>query len=141
MNPAIKSKLDEFKARRERATPGPWTTKKCRDGIYAERKTLVTSDSKEVVGVRQLGYPQVKEVEENADFIAASRTEHAQLEASLRVALDALAVYSDKSTYHIMDYGRNYVSNLVVEDYDSDKPIEDRAKEALERIAKILEAK
>lgn len=95
MNPAIKSKLDEFKARREK---------------------FYTGDEE-------------------------MRTEHAQLEASLRVALDALAVYSDKSTYHIMDYGRNYVSNLVVEDYDSDKPIEDRAKEALERISKILEAK
>lgn len=56
-----------------KTTPRPWKVKFCKDGLYAGKYCLVSAKNGEIVGVRQLGYPQVKRVEENAELIATLR--------------------------------------------------------------------
>jgi hypothetical protein len=54
------------------ATPGKWENGFCKDGVYCGKAVLVTSGGVEIMGPRQIGRPQKKEVEENAAYIAAA---------------------------------------------------------------------
>lgn len=55
------------------ASQGEWKVAKCLDGIHHDKMCLVKADKGEVVGVRQVGRPQCKEVEANASLIVESR--------------------------------------------------------------------
>lgn len=55
------------------ASQGEWKVAKCLDGIHHDKMCLVKADKGEVVGVRQVGRPQCKEVEANAALIVESR--------------------------------------------------------------------
>ena len=52
-----------------KTSQGEWKIGKCVDGVYSDKMCLVQTDNGEVVGVRQLGRRQCKEVEDNAKFI------------------------------------------------------------------------
>lgn len=64
-----KEQRDHLRQLLSNASDGKWAVGKCLDGIYADKMCLVKTDKGEVVGVRQLGRRQCREVEENAKFI------------------------------------------------------------------------
>lgn len=66
-----KAQRDRLRELLSKTSQGEWKVGLCIDGKYADRKTLVKTveDNKEVVGIRQVGRPQRREVEENIEFI------------------------------------------------------------------------
>jgi hypothetical protein len=102
--------LDSADARRERATPGPWGI-----GWVSEvddRAELVSQAKDNRIGeiyVRAIG-----EIELRADqtFIAAARTEHAQLCRALRVAVGAFKDCREYDDDYIDDVARNALDRI-----------------------------
>lgn len=66
-----KEQRDHLRELLAKTSQGTWKIGKCVDGIHADKMCLVRADGGEVVGVRQVGRRQCKEVEENAAFIVA----------------------------------------------------------------------
>lgn len=64
-----KEKRDELRELLSKTSQGEWQVGKCLDGKYHDKMCLVKADKGEVVGVRQLGRRQCKEIEANAEFI------------------------------------------------------------------------
>lgn len=117
MTDTILKILDSMRERREKATPGPWHTKKNESQIDLYHKG-------EKFMINQVGY--INDIE----FIAAARSEHAQLEEALRVAVNELFELR-KAMVLILD-GQIEVSRLVFVAIDKD------AQSGLEQIEKIL---
>ena len=70
-NGVIMERITEIRNRLDKITQSTWYVRECRDGAYAGKNCCVYAKGiGEVVGIRQLGYPQVKEIEANAEFIA-----------------------------------------------------------------------
>lgn len=69
-----KEQRDRLRELLSKTSQGDWKVGVCIDGKYADMNCLVKTveDNKEVVGIRQVGRPQRKEVEENVEFIVES---------------------------------------------------------------------
>lgn len=68
-----KEQRDQLRVLVANASQGEWKVAKCLDGIHHDKMCLVKADKGEVVGVRQVGRPQCKEVQANASLIVESR--------------------------------------------------------------------
>lgn len=64
-----KEKREQLRELLSKTSHGKWELAECVDGIHSDKMCLVKSDKGEVVGVRQTGRRQCKEVEDNAKFI------------------------------------------------------------------------
>lgn len=64
-----KEQRNQLRELLSQTSQGEWKVGKCVDGIHHDKMCLVKADKGEVVGVRQVGRPQCKEVEANATFI------------------------------------------------------------------------
>ena len=101
--------LDEVQARADKATPGPWEVKGngaqpyASDGIVANCETQIHNDDDEagLESDERRGF-------DNADFIAAARTDVPKLAAMLRIALDALERVKDWEVMPSSDYRDKY---------------------------------
>lgn len=64
-----KQQRDKLRELLSNTSQGEWEIGECVDGVYADKMCLVKAEKGEVVGTRQLGRRQCKEVEGNARFI------------------------------------------------------------------------
>lgn len=67
-----RKQVEELRELYTNATQGRWYVSQCLDGIYAGKDCLVSSERKEIMGVRQIARPQHHDkVEENARLVVA----------------------------------------------------------------------
>jgi hypothetical protein len=108
----------------DRITPLPWSLKECRDGVYAGLKCIIGAENKEIMGVRQIGYPQHENVEANAAYIVHACNNYPKLEA-----LNAELVKEVRELVTFIEYLRKNEGVTLGADFvESGKALLEKAK-------------
>lgn len=94
---------DQLRVLIANASQGEWKVGKCLDGIHHDKMCLVKADKREVVGVRQVGRPQCKEVEANAAFIVEAHNSLLDLLDDLDFLMGKTRVESDESVNNFLN--------------------------------------